>query len=145
MTSKTPCTSEEALDAHDAWAADCMTKYGFYTHFVFDDDHDNSPSGVNLHTHGVTESVGHPDFQITISLDPEIANGIFHNLYDRVKAGDRFGEGVVASNILGGGMKVTFINAVECGRSVLRVILPDPDGNISKSKMQKKWKAAQYG
>jgi len=141
----TPCTSEEALDAHEAWAADCMTKYGFYAHFVFDDDFDNSPSGVNLHTHGVTKSLGHPDFQITVSLPIEVASGIFHNLYDRVKAGDRFKEGDEAADILGGGFKVTFINAVECGRPVLRVILPDPKGNLRKSKMQKKWKAAQYG
>lgn len=142
---RTCSTCSTGLDAHDIWAEGCMKQYGFYTHFVFDDDHDNSPSGVNLHTHGISESADHPDFQITVSLDPEVANGIFHNLYDRVKAGDRFGEGVVAKDILGGGMKVTFISAVECGRPVLRVILPDPAGNILKSKMQKKWKAAQYG
>ena len=145
MTNHTTCTSEEALDAHDTWADECMAKYGFYTHFVVDDDFDNSPSGVNLHTHGMMDSVGHPDFQITVPLNPEVANGIFHNLYDRVKAGDSFKEGDEAADILGGGFKVTFINAVECGRPVLRVILPDPDGNIRKSKMQKKWKAAQYG
>lgn len=41
MTSKTPFTSEEGPDAHETWESDCMMKYGFYTHFVSDDDHDN--------------------------------------------------------------------------------------------------------
>lgn len=139
------CTSATALDAHDKWAEECMEKYGFYTHFVFEDDFDNSPSGVNLHTHGLPESCGHPDFQITVPLEPEVANGIFHNLFDRVREGWRAAEGAIIPNIIGGGMNITFIAATECDRPVLRVILPDPAGNISKSKMQKKWKAAQYG
>lgn len=139
------CTSANALDAHDKWAEECMERYGFYTHFVFDDDFDNSPSGVNLHTHGLPESCGHPDFQITVPLNPEVANGIFHNLYSRVRDGERFLAGDIVRNILGNDLEITFMEAEECDRPVLRVILPDPAGNISKSKMQKKWKAAQYG
>lgn len=143
--SKAKCTSAEALDAHDRWAVECMERYGFYIHFVFDEDFDNSPSGVNLHTHGISESQDHRDFQITIPLDPEIARGIFHNLYDRVKAGHTFEEGDVVSEILGGGMKITFIEAMECGRPVLRVILPDSGGNIKRSTMNREWRTAQFG
>jgi hypothetical protein len=138
------CTSSPALDVHDRWAKKCMKKYGFYTHFVFDKDFENSPSGVNLHTHGITESCSHPDFQITIPLDPEIANGIFHNLFNRVKGGDVFAAGDIVNDILGNDLKISFIDANECGRHVLRVILPDPAGNIKKSKMRRKWREAQF-
>ena len=143
--SKAKCTSAEALDAHDKWAVECMAKYGFYIHFVFDNDFDNSPSGVNLHTHGISESKNHHDFQITVPLDPEVVSGIFHNLYDRVSDGEVFAAGDIVHDILGNDLEITFIEAEECGRTVLRVILPDPAGNLTKTKMQKKWKAAQYG
>lgn len=143
--SKAKCTSSKALGAHDRWAWKCMKKYGFYSHFVLGGDFDNSPSGVNIHTHGIPESLGHPDFQITVLLDPEIASGIFHNLYKRLKAGRTFEAGDVASNILGGGMKITFIEVMECDRPVLRVILPDPDGNIRRSTMNREWRTAQFG
>jgi len=122
-----------------------MKKYGFYIHFVPCDDFDNSPSGVNIHTHGIPESLGHPDFQITVLLDLEIASGILHDLYDSVKAGRTFEAEDVVSNILVGGMKLTFIEAMECDRPVLRVILPDSDGNIRRSTMNREWRTAQFG
>lgn len=143
--SKTKCTSSEALDAHDKWAVECMKKYGFYIHFVIDGDFENSPSGVNHHTHGIPQSHACHDFQITVPLDPEVVSGIFHNLYDRVKDGEVFAAGDIVHDIIGNDMAITFIEAEENGRTVLRVILPDPAGNIDKSKMQNKWKAAQYG
>lgn len=143
--SKTKCTSAKALDAHDRWAEKCMKKYGFYTHFVIDGDFENSPSGVNHHTHGIPHSAGHSDFQITVPLDPEVVNGIFHNLYKRVMDGEVFAAGDIVHDIIGNDLEITFIEAEENGRTVLRVILPDPAGNLDKSKMQKKWKAAQYG
>lgn len=139
------CTTRSAIDSHDKWAVACMKKYGFYTHFVFDDDFDNSPSGVNLHTHGMDISVNHPDFQITVPLEPEVANGIFHNLFDRVSEGWRAAEGAIIPNIIGGGMNITFIGAEECGRPVLRVILPDPNGCIDRKLMVDRWRSAQYG
>ena len=139
------CTSRAAIDSHDKWAQECMRKYGFYTHFVYDKDFDNSPSGVNLHTHGFEDSANHVDFQITIPLKPEVANEIFHELFKRVLEGWRAVEGAIIPNIIGGGMNVSFLSAMECGRPVLRVILPDPNGHINSASMMPRWRNAQYG
>lgn len=135
----------DSIDPHDKWAVQCMMKYGYYIHLVTDSDFENSPSGVNYHTHGCPLSVGHPDFQITVTLPSESVSAIFSNLFSRVRDGEVFESGMLVSDVLEGGYKITFIDATECGRPVLRVILPDPKGNLLPSQMQKKWKAAQYG
>lgn len=111
-----------------------IKKYGFVTHFVLDSDA-TSPTGHNVHTHGL-EQFGHLDFQIVIPMDTNgrMAHRIFRNLVDRVKNGQKFEPGKCYSDIINN-YDVSFIRTTENGRSILRVILPDQEGNLIKEDM----------
>lgn len=122
-----------------------LEKHGFVIHYVPNDDFDHSPTGVNIHTHGLRNINNHPDFQITIPLPPHIASRIMHRLYDLVEGGEVFCAGGESDKVLEGNMKVGFIEVMECDRPVLRVILPDSDGNIRRSTMNREWRTAQFG
>lgn len=121
-----------------------IEKYGFIVHYVPNEDFDNSPSGVNIHTHGL-HRINHLDFQITVSIPPTIAFAILHRLHYLVKNGEVFCKGGESDKVLDSGMRVGFIEAHECGRRVLRVILPDPNGVIKRSTMSYGWRTAQFG
>jgi len=122
-----------------------IEKYGFVIHYVPNDDFDHSPSGVNIHTHGLHKINNHLDFQITVPLPPHIASRIMHRLYELVKGGEVFCAGGESDKVLQGGMKVGFIEVQECDRTVLRVIIPDEDGNHKQSTMNRQWRTAQFG
>jgi hypothetical protein len=123
---------EEAILASQAKDAAAITKFGWCGHYVFDDV--DSPTGLNIHTHGLRESYGHPDLQIVLPLSERVAHGIMINLADEVKAGRRFAPGGVASGIIEG-YDLSFATATECGREVLRVIIPDPDGRLMRGEI----------
>lgn len=106
-------------------------------HYVTDHD-DQSPTGVNCHTHGIADRHGHLDFQIVIPLPPEVAMAILNDLGDRARKGERFEAGMVSHEILRN-MPVTFAYAVECWRRVVRVILPDPQGSVDRDTMDSKY------
>jgi hypothetical protein len=114
-----------------------LAKHGWISHYVFDDP--DTPTGINVHSHGVQENFGHPDFQIIIPLATETAWGILANLVDGVKAGHRFKPGTTAAWIILG-YDVGFADATEGGRDVLRVIIPDPEGRVRRGEMD-----AEYG
>jgi len=98
-----------------------MARAGFYMHFV--------PFGryLNAHTHGFDKTWKHPDFQMVMPLGEGIMSGIFWNFANRVKDGETFKSGDNVDKIIGGGHKVRLMEAKEAGRSVLRVLLPDPE------------------
>ena len=130
----------EELALHEA---ECMVKYGWYAHFV--DDDSDFPYHVNCHTHGLEKKYGHPDFQICFPLPVEIAHSILSNLANAVKAGDLFlANDKRYSNILGNNFDIKLIEATECGRTVLRVILPDKFNVLDKDQIDKKY-SDQYG
>jgi hypothetical protein len=103
-----------------------IEKYGFTIDMVF-------PSGGsehwNIHTHGVLESFGHPDFQVVLNIGQRNVLGIFHLLVDRVKKGEKFVEGT-DYDCIAQGFPTRFIKAKECGREVLRLIVPDTQGHL---------------
>lgn len=121
------------------WEKKSLEKFGWFTHFVPDE---NYPLGVNIHTHGIKESFSHPDIQIIIGLPPEIVQSILHPLVKKIKAGKTFKAGESYSKIIKG-FKVRFESTFECGRAVLRMILPDPKGHLEKDKMDPGY-ARQY-
>lgn len=109
--------------------AECMDKYGFYVHMVFFTKPTNAKKYMNHHTHGLPETYNHKDIQLVFIMPTNIIGGIFHSIVDRIKDGVIFEPGKRYDQVLVG-YDVKFIDAVENGREVLRVILPDKEGRF---------------
>jgi Domain of unknown function (DUF4262) len=107
-----------------------MEEYGFYTHIV--PASFNGLNMINAHTHGLPASCGHSNFQIVLPLDSELIQTLLHNLVDRIKDGAIFKAGMV-DNKLVKNFNVTFQDAEEGGRNILRIILPDKYGKLLDS------------
>lgn len=99
-----------------------MKKYGWVYHIV---------PGEGSHTHGV-ENFNHANFECSLELPQKVIGGIYHNLFNRIKTGDEFLINVKYEKILEN-FKVIFIEK----ENRLRLILPDPAGNLDRTKMQK--------
>jgi hypothetical protein len=126
-------------EAYNAQIAEMMETYGWYAHFVPDDP--DLP--VNAHTHGVTKSFSHPNFQIVLPIKSEIAHGIFTQLVAMVKSGYELKAGMRYTGVIQDGYEVTFINATECDRDVLRLIIPDAEKHLDEDDMDEVY-ARQY-
>lgn len=133
----------EALEGYRRWAAEKLAKHGWIVHFVTGDP--ASPTGFNAHTHGLAETWRHRDLQIVVPLPERVAHDIFSNVVDRVKAGEVFVSGDVLEGVLGGGYKVRLVSAVEGGRFVLRVVLPDPAGNLEPAEQDEDFRLQHEG
>ncbi|MGL5714336.1 MAG: DUF4262 domain-containing protein [Paraclostridium sp.] len=104
-----------------------MEKYGFYIHFIFPCK-DDPCKYVNIHTHGVKESFNHPDFQMVVGINSQLAAQLMHSLVNDVKAGAVFKDGDVYDKLIRN-MNVRFVKSSdENDREVLRVLMPDPKG-----------------
>jgi hypothetical protein len=123
------------------WTRAQMAKYGWIVHFVPGGD-DQTPTGFNAHTHGLQENYQHADFQIVVPLPDKVAHGIFITLADRVKQGEKFQDRQKVDEVIKG-FAVKLIDAVECGRPVLRIILPDPNGKLDLGEINDQY-AVQY-
>lgn len=120
MTRKTLTEQEEKL----------MGRYGWFAHVVGADP--NIATGYNYHTHGISISLGHPDLQIVLPIHTENCHGIATSIYDQIKGGKSFGDGdsTEIPSKDGASFPVRFIKVREGDREVLRVILPNADGEL---------------
>ena len=110
----------------------CMRQFGWFAHVIMDSD---NVTGFSFHTHGLEISQKHKDFEITLPIGQETAHGIMTSIADRIKAGEKFEEGKDYDGIIVG-FKVRFVERTETRRQVLRVILPDKDGNLDRDKVK---------
>lgn len=117
------CSGRHTLDSLEAKEIEMTKKYGFFCHFVFDND----CRYANFHTHGFRKTWGHDDFQIVALLPPNVANNLFWNFANRVKAGEHFADGGRVDKIVNN-YDVLLKKAREGGRDVLRIIIPDKNG-----------------
>lgn len=108
-------------------------------HYVVDDLSDR----VNVHTHGLAEHFGHVDLQITLPLSMSRVQGIFNSAMAEIREGRRFVDGEIADRILCEPYKVKFVRAEENDREVLRIIIPDAEGNLDPETMDRIY-ARQY-
>jgi hypothetical protein len=121
----TPKRSEQ-----EAREAQWLAEQGWYSHYVFGVDL-TRPHIVDAHTHGLREKFGVPEFQIVLKLPQGMVNELFHVLVDRLKTGARFEAGKDYSDVLSDGFLVRMVAASDSfGVTVLRVILPDSQGNF---------------
>lgn len=116
---------KKGKEALEKMQEESIKKYGWYIHFVFNDK--MCPSGVNVHTHYLEESFDHKDIQICINLKPELIHMILANIVQKIKEGVKYEPGKKYAGIVEG-FKLEFIDAIENGRRVLRLLIPDENG-----------------
>jgi hypothetical protein len=112
---------------------DFLESYGWYSHLVFSKD--DGQLRANYHTHGLPEHFGHLDFQFVLPLHRDTLHALATTLVDRVKNGERFVTGMRVSGVVKR-HDVLLVETAETQnirRRVLRVILPDDDGNLDKA------------
>lgn len=85
--------------------------------------HDMVPGSANFHTHGM-DKYNHPDFQLVLGCNMQLAGYILNTLGARVRAGERFKDGDYVKGIFED-CDVRLDTYEETGRNVLRVIVPD--------------------
>lgn len=115
-----------------------IEKYGFVVHSV-----PQNENRINHHTHGLDVSYNHPDFQIVYPIHPETAHSIFCTLANAVKGGKTFHPDNNYSDIIPN-YRIRLIRALENDRTVLRVILPDVNGNLMPGDFEDDSFAEQY-
>jgi hypothetical protein len=116
------------LEEMNEWQNEAVKKYGWYAHFVAKGYKNDL---MNAHTHNVQEKFHHPDLQIVIPVPGKVANNIFFNVVNKIREGITFSPGEQVTGVIRN-MPVTFCEAEENGRKVLRIILPDPNGVVDK-------------
>ena len=121
-----------------------IEKFGWFMHMVKRDD--NVGAGANSHTHGFDKKYQHPDIQITFPRgDPELVGQLLWCVADLLEEGKRFKAGDTSDKVIRDHI-VLFANAVEDGRKVLRLILPDKAGKCQRWEMDepyvRQWKGA---
>lgn len=117
--------------------AENMESVGWYAHMVQDDP--DYPTGMNYHTHGLPTSFNHTDFQVCAFIDPRAIHSVVTDLIENIKTGKTYEAGEIVEGILTEGFTLTFKATSECGRPVLRIILPDKNGCLKQDEMEEPW------
>lgn len=119
---------------------------GFYIHYTAPEGYDDF---VNYHTHGLKESRNHKDFQIILPADSEVIYSattydafvalptnlkaiceIIWNLVAKIDEGEVFEPGMEIYEPLHN-YSIKIVDAIENGKEVLRVLLPDENGEFN--------------
>ena len=142
------CDREKALEALAENQRQMMGEYGWYAHFITEED-SQTPTGFNIHTHGLKETLGVDNFQIVAGIPVDVAHGIFHAVIGMLKEGKWSGGIRPGQKYFGWGQNskapLAFHPATETGRNVWRIILPDTSYRcLPDEDMDSKW-ASQYG
>lgn len=136
--------SEKGVDAILEKQRDALEKHGWFAHYVTGGDAE-TPNGYNYHTHGFAENLGHPDFQICLRIDPNIAHTWFHYFATEIKAGKKFdpGSGPAILKAEFCQFDIKLMRAKEGGRPLIRIIIPDGKGSLDPLTMDPAY-AEQY-
>lgn len=111
-----------------------MKTIGWYAHYV--SDQPETPFHVNYHTHGLQHTFKHKDIQACLPIEFHTLHSIVVGLIEEIKAGKTFASGDISLDIIGNDFPVTFMDAKENGRDVLRIIFPDASGCLKKEEME---------
>ncbi len=128
-------TREEARRRASDWKARCLAEFGWYAVHVTGTPDETTPTGTNSYTWGLALNYGHLDFQIVMPLAGAVAHHLLTILADRVKAGERFEAGRQVAGVAARGYKVRLVAAREQDRDVLRVVIPDAEGNLTPANL----------
>ena len=114
----------------NAWHQEQMEKHGWFAHYVLDEG-----NGVDFHTHGMDQTYKHLDFQIVLPINHKTVNSIFWRFADLLKSGKQFKAGDRVAEIIEG-YDVLCVEVTSGERNLLRVILPDADGNLEEKDLE---------
>lgn len=112
-----------------------LERHGFFIHYH--NDLTDKEGTMNAHTHGLEKSHKHLNLQLVVKLPQSVAEGVLWAAVRSIKDGGKFQSGIPSSNVLEG-FNVTFIEAKEGGRNVLRLILPDKTGSLNSEEAEYK-------
>lgn len=124
------CT--EGIENYDKWEAEQIKKYGWFMHYVFNDD--DYPMDVNIHTHGLDVKYNRMDLQIVVPISKEDANEIFWIMVEKIIKGSKFEP--LKDNIdedfyeIIAEYPIRLRYSNETDRVVVRIIFPDKNGNF---------------
>lgn len=122
----------------DLWMDEMIKRHGWYIHFdLLSVDH---PYNINIHTHGLSK-FDHIDLQICYSISKEDAYTILLNIVNKIRKGLKFRPAIKYLDILYG-HEVEFAEAKDDERIVLRIILPDKDGDL-RGELKEQWKGCR--
>jgi len=134
----TPEELQARYERLQKWQEDRLETYGWYAHYTIDPETGNA----DHHTHGLQDYHAHKDLQITLRVPMEVASPVFAQTIDLIKKGRMFKHGDICAEIIPG-FDVKFVKVYRDGNPHLRIIIPDPKGNVEKEKMELAY-AAQY-
>jgi hypothetical protein len=129
------CTACQGMSIDDLQKLEQKNKekYGWVFHVVVE----HPIYGTEVHTHGLLEKYGHPDLQLCFDFlkcfppdrGKQVISNILWDFVNRIKDGETFSAEQRVSGILKG-YDVRLVAATENQRPVLRIIIPDKDGNL---------------
>lgn len=128
----------EAIQEHQEREKKSVEKYGFYVRLIDGE----GPYGGIYNTYMLPESFGHPDLQIVLSLDPQVAMSIINRCVDKIKSGMTFEPNKVYADVLND-YGVKFVPCFDEERKILRIIMPDAQNNLDQDVIQEGF-AEQY-
>lgn len=112
----------------DKFKRKCLKEFGWYAVCVEYDT--ECPNEFNYTTHGIQENFGHLDFQICFRLDEKLCHHFMIKLVEEIKLGNKFLPDLLYMGIIND-YPAKFIEAWENGRKVLRLLIPNKNGNYT--------------
>lgn len=103
-----------------------MKEPDWFSHCVPGDP--DTPYNFNYHTHGLEKLFNHKNIQVVMPMNPKTIHAIINRLIEEIRQGTQFLPNQDYENLMADGYKVRFIEAKECGRDVLRLLIPDKEG-----------------
>jgi hypothetical protein len=126
------------------WEAEQLAKHGYYFHFVLPEDDEEAAMCINAHTHGLSDTFAHPDLQIVFPVEEQLAGEIFEPFVCEIRQGKKFNSGDRVPFPFNDEFEFLLVDAIESGRPVLRIIIPDNNGRLAKDEIDPEFRC-QYG
>lgn len=137
IATDTACTCmacQHGMEGLSDFEHNAVRKFGWWVHLLTESD-PSSPTGFNMHTHGVAEFYGHTDFQCVFPhIDPSYIMAFWNDMINDIKQGQRFLPDIDYPGYAEDGYFIRFIEAVEDGRPVLRMLIPNTAGRYEAEK-----------
>ena len=124
----------KSIEAFQKKRNENLKKYGWVIDMVM---------GEDSHTHGLVENMEHTDLQIILNLQPELIQYLMSEVVSRIKKGAKFKSKERLAGILADPkMEIEFLEVMDVcrERKLLRIIIPDPQGNLDPKTMDEAYK-----